>query len=174
MEALIATARQRLDAGRLRFGCEASLACLALGPERSLVLAGEDTSTEGFALALGSDRTAREHLRDEPPTARQLEWAIRVVEDEVIGARALLPTAVTLLVCSPGADTAARLGRAGRQPGHLDLTEVEALYQALARASQRRAYTSESPFRDVATWGAVLILREFMHHLGYREAWLSP
>ncbi|MBA1148529.1 hypothetical protein H0Z60_15880 [Ectothiorhodospiraceae bacterium WFHF3C12] len=174
MEEITAFARERLTGARVQFDGRGAPTCLALGSEHSLVLAGTDDPQTRIVLALGVARTSRETLRGDPPFPHELERAISIAEDEVLGAQPILPASSALMVCSPDVSLMARLAQAGRQPHRLELAEVEALYQALARASERRAYTSDSPFRDPASWNAVLILREFMHHLGYQAAWLAP
>lgn len=140
--------------------------CLVLGAVRSQLFPGDGTRGP-VDLALGLQRVAREQLPGDPPGPHQLEQAIRVVEDAVIGALAGLPAQPNLAVTSPDSDIATRIARTGRQPGHLVLPEIEALYQAMARAAERRAYTTETPFRDREAWAGVLILRELMHHHGY-------
>lgn len=143
--------------------------CLVLGSERNQLIPGDGT-TDPVDLGLGLQWIAREQLPGDPPSPRQLEQAIRVVEDTVIGALGGVPATSTLTVISPDSDIAARLSRTGRQTGHLIHPEVEALYQALARTAERRAYTAETPFRDHEAWAGVLILRELMHHHGYGAA----
>lgn len=173
MDDMDATARQKLATARLRLDGETTVACLALGAERSLLLGGAGEPAAAVALDLGTAKTARQQLRGDPPTPYQLERAIEVIEDEVLRARPLLPAASALIVFSPGTDTLTPLARAGTGAEPLVLAEVETLYRALARTSERGAYTSDTPFQGRESWAAAVILRELMHHTGYRAVWID-
>jgi exopolyphosphatase/pppGpp-phosphohydrolase len=115
-------------------------------------------------LAIGSAATAAVHFRHDPPTGPELEHAIDAVEEEVMRARTLAAGASSL-VASGGAlrEVAVALGAADSAT----LEAVEQLFQRLASSSlgqpAARRGLPEGP-RFIAT---VLILREFMHHLGF-------
>jgi hypothetical protein len=115
-------------------------------------------------LAIGTRGLADAVLLHDPPTPVELERAIDLIEDALTGFRFVgvdqsdLSTADPLLQALPG------LGAPGPR---LDRDAVEALFQRLvSRALGTTVAVDELPHgRDVAV--ALLILREFMHHLQF-------
>jgi exopolyphosphatase/pppGpp-phosphohydrolase len=116
---------------------------------------------------LGSLATTERFFKHEPPTPHELESAIDAVEDEVMRVRGMIPLGSALVAAG------AALQVFGRAAGVIEAEEaatieaVERLFQRLASASLgdpmvRRGLLAGNRF--VAT---ALILREFMHHLGF-------
>src|SRR5512146_2429732 len=61
---------------------------LLIGAEQTSVYAGDDRDAEPLAvLAIGTDRTAREFFRHDPPTPGEMENAIQAIEDAIMAAR---------------------------------------------------------------------------------------
>lgn len=119
---------------------------------------------ETVTLPVGLRDLAEDVLRHEPPTPAELERAIDVVEDALAGSRLAqgsrgeLVTADPVLLALPGLDG----------PGtSLTRDDVESLFQRLAsRALGMPASAAVSP-HGRALAGAIVILRECMHHLGF-------
>lgn len=115
-------------------------------------------------LPIGPHGLAETVLRQDPPTAAEIERAIDLVEDALMGLRIAtgdrgdLVTVDALLLALPGL---------GAQGTGLGRDAVEALFQRLAsRALGTPVAEAElPPGRDIAA--ALLILRECMHHLGF-------
>jgi exopolyphosphatase/pppGpp-phosphohydrolase len=115
-------------------------------------------------LPIGPVGLARDALRHDPPTPAELERAIDLVEDALTssrlahGARGELVTTDPVLLAMPGLNG---------QGASLTRDGVEALFQRLASSALGMpASTAESLHgREVA--GAIIILRECMHHLGF-------
>lgn len=118
-------------------------------------------------LVLGSLATGERFFKHEPPPPHELERAIDAVEDEVMRARGMIPPGSALV------SAGAALHEFGRAAGVTEAGEavtieaVERLFQRLASASlgdpmARRGLPTGNRFVACA-----LILREFMHHLGF-------
>jgi exopolyphosphatase/pppGpp-phosphohydrolase len=117
-------------------------------------------------LALGFELTAEAHLRHDPPTPAELERAIETIEDELMRARRALPGGMRQRLLAQGA-ALNEVARAADARAELPLDAVERLFQRLASEalgdpSARQGLPAGNQF--VAS---VLILREFMHHLGF-------
>lgn len=137
--------------------------------ENDRTLLSSPSSTE-VVIAIGIDGLADDVLLHEPPTPVELERAIDVVED------ALMATGLRHV---PGGDLAMsdRLLHTliGRAPGdtRATLAEVEGLFQRLAAVSLGSPGRITDPVFTRRTAAALLILREVMHHLGYRAVWVG-
>jgi hypothetical protein len=143
-------------------------AMLRIGATRTHIFRGEASESAPLSFALGYLSPAL-GLRHEPPNAAELEGAIEVIEDTVMPLARLVSSASRLVTDD---DFAVRLldlaGRPGANSGDLPLSDVEALFNDLAAVSQGRP-SAGSPYLDPALCGYLLILREFMHHLAFRD-----
>ena len=149
------------DAGRitvLRIGTEQT--GLAMGN-------GVDPPSTGV-LALGSNRTAREHFKHSPPSALELENAIVAVEDELARARRMIPDGSTLYTADAALREIATLSGAGDDyPVRLSLAALERTFDRLAAMALGRPASHEGLPTANAFAATLLILREFMHHLQF-------
>jgi exopolyphosphatase/pppGpp-phosphohydrolase len=148
---------------RARDSTAAGTTLLHIGAEHTEVLSGHAERPEvTFRLAIGAQRTAAAFFRHEPPASHELEQAIDTVEDEVMRARTLRVDGTELV------STAAGLGEWARfaSPA-MTLETVEALFQRLASASLGHAGALAGLPAGREAAATLLILREFMHHLGY-------
>jgi exopolyphosphatase/pppGpp-phosphohydrolase len=101
--------------------------------------------------------------RHDPPTPLELEHAIAAIEDAVMPlARRLPPSSV--LVASGGAMHELALASGG-----LALADVEHLFQQLAAVAEGRPAVSGGVPSGPAFAATLLIVREFMHHLGFES-----
>ncbi|MFT3848192.1 MAG: hypothetical protein QM739_05795 [Propionivibrio sp.] len=117
-------------------------------------------------LQIGSVRTSTEHLGCYPPTPAALENAIMVVEDEVARVRTLVAEGSVLISDDASVREIARVaGLDDRQVTELRLEAVEQAFERLVTASLGRPASGLPASASFA--GALLILREFMHHLGF-------
>lgn len=148
---------------RARETAAALTTLLHIGAEHTVVLSGHAERPEvTFRLAIGARRTAAAFFRHEPPASHELEQAIDTVEDEVMRARTLSIDGAELV------STAAGLGEWARfADPTMTLETVEQLFQRLASAALGHpgALAGLPAGREAAA--TLLILREFMHHLGY-------
>lgn len=137
-----------------------TIAVLHIGREHSIVTAGTETPLMR-TLAIGSQSIPREHFRHDPPSPLEMELAIAAVEEEVIPLHAMVPQDSALYVPAAalaGINTAGTL---------LVIDLLENLFNRLAAVSAGRPATQETAPLDGAFYARVLILREFMHHLGF-------
>lgn len=126
-------------------------------------------------LPIGATRTAEQFFRHDPPRPAELEAAIDAVEDQVMRLTGQLPNGSSLRLIG---FFAGEIRRAESTSDHanavVSLDELEHLFQRLASASlgnpaARRGLPSGNLFVT-----AVLILREFMHHLGFATVVFGP
>ena len=158
--------RQGLAAGTpitlLHIGEEQTAVAVGSGPEPDTVL----------LLALGTRATAAQFYRHNPPTPGELENAIQWVEDEVTRARSLVAGHASLFGSDPAALQLAQL--AGMAGSSLPVEAVERLFDQLASLSLGRPAASAGIPDTPAFAAGLLILREFMHHLGFAEIRCQP
>jgi len=153
---------------RSRVAAHERTTLLRIGEHDTTVISGlGDAPDHVLTLALGSTRTAATFLRHDLPTPGELESAIDTVEDEVLRARTV-PSHHAVLVTTDAtlhqfADIAGQPAAGGRA---LALDAVESMFRRLASASLGNpgALRGMPSGREAAA--VLLILREFMHHLG--------
>ncbi|WP_439842757.1 hypothetical protein [Aeromonas taiwanensis] len=133
---------------------------LSLGDTQSQVqITGEDGASQAFALALGLDAVTPGPYRRDPPTPLELEQAIMVVEDVLMPLAARIPPHPVLHLQSP-VPLAEVLG------GRVQSREiVERLFGQLAAMMEGDPLASAQLPRERRVAAALLILREWMHHL---------
>lgn len=140
-----------------------------IGARRTIIVVRRGTSHDVLLeLQIGARQTAEALFRHDPPRPAELETAIDAVEDQVMRMAGQLPKGSSLLATGPFAD---EIGHTAKTSGPANpvvaLDDLEQLFQRLASESlgnpaARHGLPSGNAF--VAT---VLILREFMHHLGF-------
>jgi exopolyphosphatase/pppGpp-phosphohydrolase len=155
------------------------LAVLHLGEDQSGVALGSGTVPDQIMLlALGLERTARTFFKHTPPLPLEIENAIQVVEDEVMAARAaalgqpLLFTSDATIVDMAHIAGNFASDNDGNSAGvnlHMSLEQVEQLFNQLAARSQGRPASQTDIPDDLRFSAALLILREFMHHLQFQR-----
>lgn len=136
---------------------------LHIGDERLVVLSGpgEQAATEQ-RLDIGVLQIARDYFHHDPPTAREIERAIDVIEDEIMRLGPRAGAGTTLWSMSDTLQAWSAVSGAT-----MAIETVEQWFQRLAAAAlgQPGAMQGLPAGREAAA--TLLILREFMHHLGY-------
>ncbi|WP_367849348.1 hypothetical protein [Rhodoferax sp. WC2427] len=141
---------------------------LHIGPEHTALAVGLGPQAEAtLELALGSHKTAAAWFHHNPPTPGELENAIQWVEDEVNRARTLVVDHPALWTTDAWVQDMA--GLAGVGGTTLSIDAVERLFDLLAALSQGRPAASAGIPNTPAFAATLLVLREFMHHLGFAE-----
>ena len=141
--------------------------------------AGTETRWE-TRYGLGIDSLARACFRSAPPRPLEIEHAIEVTEEQVIGATAVRasaqwPPTRCLRFGGPGAALLADALAAHRGPtAAIPGDAVEALFNRLVDRSQGRPATHDAVPTDPRFCAALLMLRECLHHLGFQEVVLVP
>ncbi len=120
-------------------------------------------------LEIGSQKTAAEYFRHHPPTPREIENAIVAVEDEIARVRSTTPA--TLFTTDEAIRKIALIAGLPDQPKLiLSRNAVELIFENLVAATQGGPMTNESP----GFFSALLILREFMHHMQFSSITIMP
>lgn len=152
------------------------IAVLALGADETGVAVGSSAAPEAtILLGIGNRKTARAHFRQSPPAPGDLEAAIEIVEDEVTRVLGLLPGGAHLVTTDAAIR---RLALAANQDGDapivLSLEQVERTFERLAAVSLGRPAALEGLPVDHEFAATLLIVREFMHHLGFARISILP
>ena len=127
-----------------------------------------------IVLPIGCAAPGHLHLRHDPPTPLELEHAIAVIEDAVMPLAKRLPRPSELVGAGPALEAiAVAAGKAGQGDARIALDEVERLFQQLAAVSEGRPVASGGVPSGAAFAASLLIVREFMHHLGFEAITLA-
>lgn len=123
---------------------------------------------------LGVDSLVRQSLRHEPPRPIELEHAIELTEEAVMPLAAQFAGSSALILQGLGTSLiASSLKTSGIAQAALTLDEVEVLFNRLVSVSQGRPASQESLPTDARFFAALLMLREFMHHLHFAQVTLQ-
>ncbi|MCW5650719.1 MAG: hypothetical protein KIS62_13310 [Ramlibacter sp.] len=135
----------------------------------------EQASGTVHTLPLGTQAWGSQAFRHNPPTPGELEEAIMVVEDHVMPLLRRLPPGGDLQTQDSAVlELARRAGLVGPRPVELPIDQVERLFEQLSAVALGRPVASGGVPTDAAFAAAVLILREFMHHLGFTRLTVIP
>ncbi|WP_295953841.1 hypothetical protein [Rhodoferax sp.] len=144
------------------------IAVLHIGADRTAIAVGSGPQADAaLELAIGTHKTAVDWFHHNPPTPGELENAIQWVEDEVTRARGLVAGYPALWTADPWVQEMAQI--AGVTGTALSIEAVERLFDLLAALSQGRPAASAGIPNTPAFAATLLVLREFMHHLGFTE-----
>ncbi len=155
----------------------ASITRIHISEQETRVAAETGSATAmTFALSVGVLRLGPGPFHHEPPSPLELENAIAAVEDAVMPLAKLVPTSTALATGDAGAVRMARFARPGLAafPAVLSLDEVERQFDDVAAISLGRPAVSAGLPTDGAFVAYVLILREFMHHVGFQSVTIDP
>ncbi|RFO97195.1 hypothetical protein DIC66_08625 [Rhodoferax lacus] len=160
---------QHYASARQNAGPGACILALHLGAQQcGMALGTGPTADRMQVLPLGLERTAAEQFRTTPPTPLALENAIMVVEDVVMPLRAHIPRDAQLFCCDAAVREIALLSGVPQQPVMvLSLEAMERSFNRLSRVVQGMPAVHEGLPESNAFATALLILREFMHHLQF-------
>lgn len=149
---------------------------LEMHADASLVLriAGTQTLLRR-PLPLGVDTLVKHSFRHTPPQPTELEHAIEWTEEAVMPLAAQCAGSTVLQLRGLGAGLIAHSLRcSGLAQTKLTLDEVETLFNRLVLVSQGRPTSQETLPTDARSYAALLVLREFMHHLHFAQVTLLP
>ena len=121
---------------------------------------------EQQSLPIGSRQLGQGPLRHTPPSPLELEQAIAAVEDLIMPLAHQVRTDAHLLLLAPAL---APLAAASRGASPLTRVQIERYFQQLAAQAEGdpRATSLFKPTPEFAA--ALLIVREWMHHLGFER-----
>jgi exopolyphosphatase/pppGpp-phosphohydrolase len=151
-------------------------ALIDIGARRTTVVLSRGAPTDVLLeLPIGTRRIAKELFRQDPPRPAELEAAIDTVEDEVMRVAARVPAGAALLATGTFAGEIRHAVATNDQANEvISLDEVEQLFQRLASASLGNPAARQGLPPGNGFVAAVLILREFMHHLGFASVVFRP
>jgi hypothetical protein len=146
---------------------------LELGLETSRVLFSADTKNQySTNLAIGLQNIVPGPFNSTPPTAYELEQAIETVENAAIPlANFVSPnTLLNVKILSDNALDIAGVSHLISSETPTPLENLEAAFQDLAASAQARRPVAENTLVQPACAAALVIVREFMHHLQLQGA----
>ncbi len=146
---------------------------LHISEEYTLVASGKSSSEPDniWTFPLGSERTAREFFKQSPPSASEIEYAINFIEEEIIPIKKNLSAGSTLFTFSPAIlKVALQSDKEQSSPEiTLSIKEMEDVFSRLAAIISGRPYSTDTLPDSASFAAALLILREFMHHLEFQN-----
>jgi exopolyphosphatase/pppGpp-phosphohydrolase len=120
------------------------------------------------SLPLGAERTARAQFKTMPPTPLAMENAIQLVEDVVMPLRALVPRDAHLFSADTAVQEIALLSGVPHDlPQTLSLEAMERTFNRLSAVVEGSPAAHQGLPASNGFAAALLILREFMHHLQF-------
>ena len=155
-------------AAAYRDGDPLPVTVLRIGAEQTsvAVFSAGNGPAASIDLRIGTAQLSSEYFRRYPPTPLALENAIMVVEDEVARTRTLIANGSTLVTDDASVREIARVAGLDDLPVMILRREVvEQTFERLVAASLGRPASGLPARQSFAV--ALLILREFMHHLGF-------
>jgi len=149
---------------------------LHIDDEYSFIAQGsDDTKPDNlWVFDIGTERTALDYFKHNPPTPGEVENAIQVVEDEVMPLHKLLIPKSNLYTLDENIREIAQLAAFKEyKPGMiLARTDMELVFNRLAAIITGRP-ASQDVLPAANTFAStILILREVMHHLGFLDIML--
>ncbi|MCM2345446.1 MAG: hypothetical protein NDI95_02175 [Acidovorax soli] len=168
--------RTRFHDLRAHAGPQVAITVLHIGAEHTAIATGQgDEASAWLVLDIGAHKTARQFFKRSPPTPLEMEHAIATVEDEVIRAVPVLAPGTALLCADAPVREVALL--AGLAPGErmaMPLDAMERVFERLAAVAEGRPAVREGLPQGTDFAAALLILREFMHHLRFGAVTVVP
>jgi exopolyphosphatase/pppGpp-phosphohydrolase len=141
---------------------------LHIGEMETAVVTGAGAEPrKALMLAIGSKKTAKEFFLHSPPAPAEMEKAIMQVEDEIARAREMTAGYPLLFTRDKHIREIAVIAGHSEAVRRLSVEDVERVFSLLASSSLGRP-SSIAGIPDSPGFAAsILILREFMHHLGF-------
>ena len=146
---------------------------LHIGRKYSFIAQGKDAGKPDnlWVFELGSERTATDFFNRFPPTFNEVENAIMVVEDEVMPLHKMLVPGSGLYTLDAGIREIARLTvfTENKQGIILARSDMEQVFNRIATIITGRPASQDILPATNSFAATLLILREVMHHLGFRD-----
>jgi exopolyphosphatase/pppGpp-phosphohydrolase len=124
-----------------------------------------------WVFDIGTVKTAQDFFKHVPPTPAEVEYAIMEVEDEVMPLHKLLVPDSSLYTFDSAVREAAVLGVVTETAEGIILarSEMEYVFNRLAAIISGRPASQDVLPADNSFAASLLILREVMHHLAFKE-----
>ena len=146
---------------------------LHIGRQLSFIVQGKDAEKPDnlWVFDMGSEKTATDFFNRFPPTFNEVENAIMVVEDEVMPLHKLLVPGSGLFTLDAGIREITQLTifAENKQGITLARSDMEQVFNRLAAIITGRPASQDILPASNSFAATLLILREVMHHLGFRD-----
>jgi exopolyphosphatase/pppGpp-phosphohydrolase len=161
--------QQCYAAARRHAGAMNCIVVLHMGVQQSGIAIGLGPVPEQVKLLpLGTERTARAHFHTTPPTPLAMENAIQWVEDVVMPLHTLVPQGAQLFCADTAVqEIALQSGVAPAIAQTLSLEAMERTFKRLIAMVEGSPAAHQGLPATNYFAAALLILREFMHHLQF-------
>jgi hypothetical protein len=147
------------------------LTVLHMADEYSFIAQGRDTvkPEKLWVFDIGTEKTAGDFFKHNPPTPADVENAIQVVEDEVMPLHRLLISTSDLYTLDESVYEIAKLTAftGSEQKIILSRPDMEQVFNRLAAIISGRPASQDILPTTNSFAATLLILREVMHHLGF-------
>ena len=122
-----------------------------------------------WQFPIGSEITSQTYFKHHPPTPAEIEEAIMIVEDEVMPLKKQIAPNSILITMDKEIRTIALQTESVPADGGLMLSigNMEMVFNRLAAIITGRPASMDTLPTDLTFAASLLILREFMHHLGF-------
>jgi len=168
-----ASATELYRAAQNNFQKDLMITLLHITEEYTLAVSGKSPSEPEniWILPLGNENTSREFFKHIPPTPDEIEYAINYIEDIIIPIKKLLPTSSELYSISPIIREIALQSEKVIPAKEivLPIKDMEDIFSRLAVIISGRPYSTDTLPESSSFASSLLILREFMHHLGFQN-----
>jgi len=155
-----------------------TITLLHIADEYTLIAQGTDDKKPEklWLLDIGTEKTAHEFFKHNPPTPGEVENAITVVEDEVMPLHKLLEPSSTLYSFDSSIYKIALQTISTEQKNEtiLSRSDMEQIFDRLAAIISGRPASTDILPTENSFAATLLILREVMHHLGFKEIIIKP
>jgi exopolyphosphatase/pppGpp-phosphohydrolase len=119
-------------------------------------------------MSLGTIETGRTFFKHEPPTPLEIEHAIEYIEDELLRIRESVESGSNLYTTDEGIRQIATVsGIDDQREAALGRDLIEKTFDRLTALAMGRPVTQDGIPTNPEFVAALLILREFMHHLQF-------
>jgi len=152
---------------------DASLTVLHIDNAYTFIAQGvkADKPDNLWVFDIGTVKTAQDFFKHVPPTPGEVEYAIMEVEDEVMPLHKLLVPNSSLYTFDSAVMEAAVMGVVAETAEGIILarSEMEYVFNRLAAIISGRPASQDVLPADNSFAASLLILREVMHHLAFKE-----
>ena len=161
-----------------RVGGNTPFTVLHIANEYSFIVQGleSDKPDNLWVFDLGAVKTSHDFFKHVPPTPGEVEYAIMEVEDEVMPLHKLLVPNSSLYTFDSAVREAAVLGVVTETSEGIIFarSEMEYVFSRLAAIISGRPASQDVLPADNTFAASLLILREVMHHLAFKEITILP
>lgn len=157
------------DTAKERFNLE-NISLLHIDNEKTTLTQGLEDA-ENITFGIGAQQIASEFFSNFPPTPDETERAIMLTEDSIMPFAKQIQKDNQLVSCDTALNAFASLMNLQPKDGKISLprTDMEILFGRLSALITGRPLSSDILPDDTVFAARLLILREIMHHFGFKD-----